>query len=147
MRGVHPEDLALYQQGLKKCYQCKTVKPLTDFRLNSKGSSVSGRSSYCILCQRKNGKEEYERLKLEAFRQYSVTPYPSCTCCGETIVHFLGIDHLNGGGRAHRKEVGSGFGFYRWLRRNGFPEGFQTLCHNCNQAKWAYKVCPHESLK
>ncbi len=24
---------------------------------------------------------------------------------------------------------------YRWLIRNGFPEGFQTLCMPCNSSK------------
>lgn len=144
MRGVHPNDLALYQQGLKKCYHCTTIKPLTDFTISKKGSSVSGRSSWCRACHRKDGNEFYQRIKLEAFRRYSVTPYPSCCCCTETITQFLCIDHINGGGNAHRKEVGTGIGFYRWLRRNEFPEGFQTLCHNCNHAKWAYGACVHD---
>ena len=30
------------------------------------------------------------------------------------------------------------------LKRKGFPEGYQTLCHNCNLAKGFYGQCPHE---
>ena len=26
-------------------------------------------------------------------------------------------------------------GFYLWLKRNNFPEGFQTLCMNCQWLK------------
>ena len=32
---------------------------------------------------------------------------------------------------------------YRWLEKNGFPSGFQTLCHNCNWAK-SRGGCPHQ---
>ena len=36
--------------------------------------------------------------------------------------------------------------FYRWLKRNNFPEGFQVLCFNCNCGKEINKgVCPHKS--
>ena len=69
-----------------------------------------------------------------------------CACCGETEYKFLSIDHVDGNGANHRRQVGvgSGFHFYLWLRRNGFPKGFQVLCHNCNQAKGSYGCCPHE---
>lgn len=143
-RGVHPDDLALYQQRLKRCGMCDIVKTFDDFNVSGQVSDYSKRRSRCILCKRKESKSEYERLRLEALRKYSVTPYPSCACCSETIVQFLGIDHINGGGGKHRKEVGTGWGFYRWLRRNDFPEGFQTMCFNCNQAKHTCGICPHQ---
>jgi hypothetical protein len=38
----------------------------------------------------------------------------SCVCCGEEMFQFLALDHINGGGHAHRKETGGG-GFYSWL--------------------------------
>lgn len=31
-----------------------------------------------------------------------------------------------------------------WLKTNGYPDGFQTLCHNCNMAKGFYGICPHK---
>ncbi len=66
-----------------------------------------------------------------------------CQCCGETQYEFLAIDHINGGGLAHRRSI-PGQSVYRWLRKNNFPEGFQVLCHNCNMAKAFYGKCPHE---
>lgn len=61
-----------------------------------------------------------------------------CACCGETNVDVLTIDHINGGGKKHRKELGfhSSLEFYRWLRDNSLPSGFQVLCfnHNCGKA-------------
>lgn len=70
-----------------------------------------------------------------------------CACCKESSLPFLSIDHIEGGGRKHRKEVGitSGSGFYRWLRDNNYPKGFQVLCYNCNCAKRTEKVCPHQA--
>lgn len=67
-----------------------------------------------------------------------------CACCGETQDQFLSIDHINGGGLKHRTEIGS-TSIFCWLKKNGYPEGFQTLCHNCNMAKGFYGVCPHNT--
>lgn len=70
-----------------------------------------------------------------------------CACCGETEPMFLTIDHINNDGAAHRKIVGGkgGSSFFQWLRRNGYPQGFQVLCRNCNWGKHANGgVCPHQ---
>ena len=69
-----------------------------------------------------------------------------CACCGEQTFEFLTIDHIDGGGRDHRDEVGKrGTEFLRWLRKNGYPKGYQVLCYNCNMARGYWKVCPHQS--
>lgn len=69
-----------------------------------------------------------------------------CKCCGETELAFLCIDHVNGGGAAHRRQIGGGQSIYWWLVKNGFPEGFQVLCWNCNSAKHWADGCPHQRL-
>lgn len=78
---------------------------------------------------------------------------PGCMCCGEDREPFLVIDHVDGGGNAHRQVVvggkngaraGGGPYFYRWLRLNGYPSGFQVLCANCNMAKDRPGGCPHQ---
>lgn len=66
-----------------------------------------------------------------------------CACCGDGHYEFLCIDHVNGGGMVHRKEVG-GSGIYYWLISNNFPGGFRVLCHNCNLSLGFYGYCPHE---
>jgi hypothetical protein len=66
-----------------------------------------------------------------------------CACCGESQEEFLVVDHVDGGGTAHRREIPSSR-IYFWLKNNGFPPGFQILCHNCNYAKFRYGRCPHE---
>jgi hypothetical protein len=92
-------------------------------------------------------KKYHTRVKLEVFQYYSGGT-PVCKCCGESNMAFLSIDHINGRGTQHRKEIRiqSGIRFYFWLRRNNFPLGYQVLCHNCNQGKWAYGECPHKIL-
>jgi hypothetical protein len=69
-----------------------------------------------------------------------------CECCGETEPKFLTIDHINNDGAEHRKQIRSAVSLYRWLCMNGFPEGFQTLCYNCNCGRARNGgVCPHQS--
>lgn len=87
-------------------------------------------------------REEKRRLRRQVFDAYG----NKCVCCGEQEPEFLTIDHVNGGGLAHRRSCGnSGTSVYRWLRKNGFPkEGFQLLCFNCNRALGAYGYCPHQ---
>lgn len=68
---------------------------------------------------------------------------PKCACCGERELKFLAIDHKNNDGAAHRRAVGPSSAVYKWIVENGFPDGFQILCHNCNMAKGIYGECPH----
>lgn len=83
-------------------------------------------------------------LRHEVFNKYG----GKCACCGESKHPFLSIDHINGGGKRHREEIGLGSGgvlFYQWLKDNGFPEGYRILCHNCNQAMGTFGYCPHST--
>ena len=83
------------------------------------------------------------RVKTETISQYG----GECVCCGEMKIEFLCIDHIEGGGTQHRREVGRGQDFYRWLKRNEYPEGFRVLCSNCNQSIGSYGYCPHISSR
>ena len=72
-----------------------------------------------------------------------------CACCGETEPMFLSIDHVNNDGAHERKSGlynGSGTAFYQWLRKNGYPSGYQVLCMNCQVGKHKNGgVCPHQN--
>lgn len=74
-----------------------------------------------------------------------------CACCGEREPAFLSIDHVdNNGAEMRRTGVHSrgGTHFYQWLRKNGYPKGFQVLCMNCNVGKHRNGgICPHQSSK
>ncbi len=58
---------------------------------------------------------------------------------------FLCVDHVNNDGAEHRKKTGSsGSQICVWLVNEGFPDGFQILCYNCNFAKHLNGgTCPH----
>jgi hypothetical protein len=119
-------------------------------------SIVDGLSVRCRECknsgQRRCNQEKPEQarkrrrrgnrsLRARVFAQYG----QKCVCCGEGTPEFLCLDHLNGGGTKHRREVGGGTTFYRWLIRESFPEGYRVLCYNCNAASAYYGRCPHEA--
>jgi hypothetical protein len=83
--------------------------------------------------------------KMLVLRHYSDGGDPECSCCGELNPVFLAIDHTDGDGNKHRRELGlkGGYAFYLWLIHEGFPEGYRVLCHNCNMAMATLGYCPH----
>lgn len=101
-------------------------------------------------------KRAYEKVRFEALSHYSGGT-PICSCCGETQILFLQIDHVNDDGAEHRRLIGmaqgageqkhkvniGGNGLPYWLKKNNYPEGFQVLCANCNQGKRHPLGCPH----
>ncbi len=84
----------------------------------------------------------YQRLRHQAILMYGGY---RCACCGDGEALFLTIDHVNNDGARHRRRVGASDGFYRWLKRKGYPKGFQVLCSNCNHGRYRNDgVCPHK---
>lgn len=88
--------------------------------------------------------KEYDlKIKLEVFGHYG----SACACCNETATEFLCIDHVDGDGADHRRNVvNSGPDLYHWLKRNNYPSGFRVLCMNCNCALAYSGYCPHGNL-
>lgn len=86
-------------------------------------------------------KERRIRLRLAAIEHYGGI----CACCGEVTIEFLCIDHVGGGGNKHRKTLTTK-SIGEWLYSNGYPDGFQVLCHNCNMAEGIYGECPHKRI-
>lgn len=101
---------------------------------------------------RKNNRlrsNEIKRLATRRLRYNALYHYSNgdvkCACCGERHIEFLTIDHINGGGTKHRKEIGkNGSSLYQWLKNNNYPEGFRVLCFNCNCSYGMLKYCPHK---
>jgi len=84
----------------------------------------------CGTC-RKHDKNKHARRRRRILEHYGL----KCACCGEDTYEFLEIDHVDGDGEGnnHRREVGP-----------TYAPGFQTLCSNCNRAKFRYGECPHK---
>lgn len=131
-----PEAQAKYQ----KTYRAKqAAKGLCRTCPNP---AAAGRTSCELHLALKNAKSLGRRQKLiaEVFAHYG----NRCACPGCSITEpaFLTIDHIDGGGRRHRDEVGSGHEFYVWIIENNFPKTLQLLCANCNLGKMRCGECP-----
>lgn len=151
-------------RGVKGC--CKTVGDacsdcggiLTKETCIPRGGTRSGVHSYCRKCHRKkqgvyrNRRREANCLRNRKYRfklrETVLAAYGSrCACCGESTVEFLAIDHIDGGGTKERKLHGNTpAGIHRKIIKEGFPESYRILCHNCNMARAFYGQCPHERM-
>lgn len=82
-------------------------------------------------------------LRDEVFAAYG----GACECCGQSDPEVLCIDHVYGGGKAHRASLPGGL-IQRWLKSEGFPrDGFRLLCQNCNAGRSRTRgACPHEGV-
>ena len=89
--------------------------------------------------------EKKEIVYTHYSKKLSNSDVPCCNCCGEhEFLIFLSIDHIT-----NRKNTTHGEGYvgtqmYRYLRRSGYPPGYQVLCINCNSAKSDSGICPHK---
>lgn len=157
-------------QDLRQCTGCRENKPSSEFYSKSYVRKKDGGktlSSECKACtkirargiilkwskqQRKEAnakaREKMQRVKAAVFTYYGGY---RCACCGETEVLFLTLDHVNNDGAEFRRMIvgdqarGGGQITYYWLFRNGFPDGYQVLCANCQHGKRMNKgVCPHQ---
>lgn len=135
------------------CARCKKRLPFSEFG----SGNVTGLNTYCKSCIRSKSKIKYHsnpemfRARVKSarakLREEVLSVYgPQCTCCGEKEKMFLAIDHVNNDGAEHRRRMGGKGGdhFYKWLKANHFPPGYQTLCANCNWGKHVNGgICPH----
>jgi len=127
----------------KKCKDCKRIISTEEFAITLNENGVYF-ASYCRTCANKRGKWRRWNKKIRIIQHYS-NGTMSCACCGEAHLNFLAIDHIDGGGKKHREELGySGAPFYEWLERNNYPKGFRVLCFNCNFSLASFKWCPHK---
>lgn len=81
----------------------------------------------------RNRTDRYQRLKEEVLTIYGKGKC-ACILCGFNDIRALSIDHVNGGGCVHRENINR-CDIYTWLRMNGYPNGYQTLCMNCQWIK------------
>lgn len=160
----------LHEDGFKKCASCRSyyndrrkVKgrtPKTPGMCSMTDCTNQATDGFklCERCRRRTRERqqadphynEEHRLLTRRQRNQVLDHYGRrCACCGEGHEEFLTIDHVNGDGAQHLTTAGyryRGPQLYGWLIRNDFPEGFRTLCFNCNFALGHHGYCPHGSL-
>jgi hypothetical protein len=120
------------------------------------GKTPMKNSVRCEKCAEKNRLRtlaHYHKIRLIVFTHYCGGK-PCCQCpgCRTTYIGFLQLDHVKGDGKSHCKKHKLGFGGNRtwtWVLKNGFPEGFQVLCANCNSTggKRLKDQCPMHGKK
>jgi hypothetical protein len=149
--------------NINKKYENKICKDcLIDLTPENTNKYSFDRSKYvCKLCEKKRAQRKYierkelireqQRIYDLSCKQKVIEAYGGkCACCGESIIEFLTIDHINNNGAEDRKNNGNKTGgkLYRWLIKNNFPQGeYQVLCFNCNCSKGFFGYCPHNKLK
>ncbi len=107
---------------------------------------------FCMEPKRLYQRKMHESRKFEArarqkeLKERALEAYggPQCQCCGESYLAFLTIDHQNGDGARHRRQIGH-HNLYTWLKSNQYPQdlGLRVLCLNCNYARRFGRHCPH----
>lgn len=150
------------------CSTCKIKKENSEFyRSKNKSNGLTSQCKVCIsdgvkrYAQTEKGKkirkesikrykknhpdrvrkQENKRRKdrrLQVLEHYSCSP-PKCVMCGFDDIRALQIDHINGNGRDHRRQLGRRAGgsdiIIDFIIKNNYPDGFQILCANCNMIK------------
>lgn len=91
---------------------------------------------------------EIKRRTEQKLRSAMVQAYGgACSCCRETELQFLTLEHIKGDGKLHRALVGEGAPVWRDLKRQGWPkDGFTILCWNCHMSTRNGRACPHKGL-
>ena len=88
-----------------------------------------------LVKKRSRGRITRDKLKVEVLTHYGHGKL-ACVLCSESRIACLSLDHINGDGAEHRRRLGLGRkAIYSWLRKEGFPVGYQTLCMNCQFIK------------
>lgn len=99
---------------------------------NAKTCSPECSKKLYNITRQKLHKKLSKETKEKVFDHYG----NNCSCCGESHIKFLCIDHIGGGGKEDKRKIGSTLrGRYYWIIKNNFPVDLQILCYNCNSQK------------
>jgi len=85
-----------------------------------------------------------EKLKIRVLTHYGNGKL-ACVMCGESRLACLSLDHVENDGARHRKGLKQEI--YSWIEHNNYPDGFQTLCMNCQWVKKAEYGKTHREKK
>lgn len=122
------------------CYQCHDKNPADKPSTRCRNCNTANRSRTRKYDKKKSDARSRVKRKEQILSAYG----GKCACCGETHPEFLTIDHIDGLGGEHRRQIGTNM--YTWLKHRGFPKtNFRLLCMNCNFARRYGKTCPHET--
>jgi hypothetical protein len=155
-RDAHPERMREFRKAWDGKNPEKKREHAARFRIANKGkrneysrryyqkhkeeikakARIKGRQYYKDHADEiKEYSRKYRKANGSKYRKMVFAHYGErCSWPGCNVVDYdmLQIDHINGGGNAHRKEVKSDR-LPKWLIEHGYPDGFRILCANHNQ--------------
>jgi len=141
----HKEELKIYQKQYREAHKGEAKEYHKNYSKQWYLENIDDRKQ-----KHKNYREEHKEehkekraaIRLEVLKYYSDNTL-RCKNCNEEHLEFLEIDHINGGGSKHKRDMHIG-NMYIWLYKNNFPDKnlYQVLCSNCNikKVKIAAKV-------
>ena len=143
------DNVYLGKNGRRICIQCVKIRRMNNIEIIRKRARehYQAHKNEYRLIRRVMQKSIYERVKTEVLTHYGNGKL-ECVCCGEDIPQMLTIDHINNDGGIERKKLKrTGHNIYRYLLKEKYPQGYQTLCFNCNSGKHINKgICPHKTI-
>jgi hypothetical protein len=115
-RRTHPKELSAYGKFWNKANAEKKKKGQRSWIERNPGQV----GKFC------------EKRKIRVLTHYGkggrlLCCWRGCVVCDPDM---LSIDHVNNDGYKDRSIRGTGGRLYRALEKEGYPEGFQTLCYN-----------------
>lgn len=142
--------------GLKTCLSCTKTLSLIDFH-KTRSTGNQGVRAVCKACRSLESVEYYKRFpeKRRAIsirnrykqKRILVDIYGGCcSCCGETIIDFLTLEHKLHDGKQDRATM-TGHKLYKKAIDCVDTDRYTILCMNCNFAEKHGNPCPHKVLK
>ena len=119
-RREHPDDVRASKRRYYASHSQKCRDAHAAWRAGNKDRIAKWSRRYSL------------ELKLDALSHYGKNGKLQCCWpdCDIIDVDMLSLDHINDDGARTRKTQGTGEKLYLFVRKNGYPDGFQTLCHN-----------------
>jgi hypothetical protein len=142
INGCGKEQRKIEGTGFKKLQYLRANRP-ADIQILCHNCNTAKRNRANCPHVAKTAKTPAVLLRESIVNHYG-NGNPRCACCNLSGVEFLALDHIDGGGGTHRKEIGGGPVFYHWITNNNYPDIFRILCHNCNQSLGYHGYCPHK---
>ncbi len=148
------ESLKIYRKQYREKNKAKIKQRKYAYYLKNRESIIKKNSIYVKINRLQHnarGTKAKNKLKREVFSHYCGGEARCQECKQIDDLGLLTIDHINGGGNKHRREIGKrncgGYKIYQWLKRNSYPEGFQVLCFNCQFKKKLKEIRPSNPTK
>lgn len=117
------------------------------FNCNSAKEFMKKVNSLSLTPKNISERNRRKKLKIEVFLHYSWL-VPKCACCGTYQINFLTMDHIHGRKVNDNASNLKSRDLYAYLKKSGYPAGYQVLCWNCNFSKDSRKdfkgICIHK---